>query len=149
MKKLLIAGNLLFSFPLLAACGSDNTAPQEEKESGDTAAKDNQSEAEETNDPEENLLGSEKLQERIKKGMDVDAYSAELTAMEEKGKTAMLKRYNLPDNQEIKANILQSSDGFIAVETDGLEVTNVTSFKSMKEVEAHLKEKGMEEAKPQ
>lgn len=144
MKKLLIAGNLLFTFPLLAACGADDTESQEEKES---EATDNQEEGEKTNDPEENLLGSEKLKERIKKGMDVDSYSAELTAMEEKGETAILTKYNLSDDQEIKANILQSSDGFVAVETDGLEVTGVKSFKSMKEVEAHLKEKGMEENK--
>lgn len=67
--------------------------------------------------------------------MDLDSYSAELTVMEEKGETTVLKKYNLSGNQDIKAQILQSSDGFVAVETDGLEVTDVSNFKSMKEVE--------------
>jgi hypothetical protein len=146
MKKLLMAGNLFFALSILGACGSDNAEP-EENASGGTAEMDDQQESQEMDEPAADLLGSEKLKERIQKGMDVDSYSAELTAMEEKGKTTVLKTYNLTGNEEVKANVLQSSDGFVTVETDGLEVTEVSSFKTMKEVEAHLKEKNMEEEK--
>ncbi|MFL8936186.1 hypothetical protein ACKA06_05235 [Rossellomorea oryzaecorticis] len=146
MKKLMIAGNLIFALSILGACGSEDAEP-EENASSDTAEMNDQQESQEMDEPAADLLGSEKLQERIQKGMDLDAYSAELTAMEEKGKTTVLKKYNLSGNEEIKAQVLQSSDGFVAVETDGLEVSDVSNFKSMKEVEDHLKEKDMEEDK--
>ncbi|MFP3359339.1 hypothetical protein R0K17_18560, partial [Planococcus sp. SIMBA_143] len=55
------------------------------------------------------------------------------------------KKYNLTRNEEKKAQILQSSDGFVAVETDGLEETDVLNFKTMNVVEDHLNEKNMEE----
>jgi hemolysin activation/secretion protein len=144
MKKLLIAGNLFFALSILGACGSDEAEP-EENTSNDTAEMSDQQETQEKEEPAADLFGSEKLQERIQKGMDLDSYSAELTAMEEKGETTLVKKYNLTGNEEIKAQILQSSDGFVAVETDGLEVTDVSSFKTMQEVEDHLNEKDMEE----
>ncbi|KSU59892.1 hypothetical protein AS034_17830 [[Bacillus] enclensis] len=146
MKKLMIAGNLIFALSILGACGSEDAEP-EENSSSDTAEMNDQQESQDMDEPAADLLGSEKLQERIQKGMDLDAYSAELTAMEEKGETTVLKKYNLSGNEEIKAQVLQSSDGFVAVETDGLEVSDVSNFKSMKEVEDHLKEKDMEEDK--
>ncbi|MFC7786886.1 hypothetical protein ACFQWC_20630 [Rossellomorea sp. GCM10028870] len=144
MKKRLIAGNLLFALSILGACGSEEAEP-EDNTSGDTAEMSNQQDSKEMDEPAAELLDSEKLQERIQKGMDLDSYSAELTAMEEKGETTLVKKYNLTGNEEIKAQILQSSDGFVAVETDGLEVTDVSNFKTMQEVEDHLKEKNMEE----
>jgi hypothetical protein len=144
MKKLLIAGNLFFALSILGACGSEEAEP-EDTTSNDTAEMNDQQESQETDETSAELLGSEKLQERVQKGMDLDSYSAELTAMEEKGETTVVKKYNLSGNEEIKAQILQSSDGFVAVETDGLEVTDVSTFKSMKEVEDHLNEKDMEE----
>ncbi|CAN7267955.1 hypothetical protein [Rossellomorea sp. LjRoot5] len=144
MKKLLIAGNLFFALLILGACGSEEAEP-EENTSSDTAEMSDQQDSKEMEDQAAEMLDSEKLQERIQKGMDLDSYSAELTAMEEKGKTTLVKKYNLTGNKEIKAQILQSSDGFVAVETDGLEVTDVSSYKSMKEVEDHLNEKDMEE----
>ncbi|OAT81488.1 hypothetical protein A6P54_11970 [Bacillus sp. MKU004] len=146
MKKLMIAGNLIFALSILGACGSEDAEP-EENSSSDSAEMNDQQESQDMDEPAADLLGSEKLQERIQKGMDLDAYSAELTAMEEKGETTVLKKYNLSGNEEIKAQVLQSSDGFVAVETDGLEVSDVSNFKSMKEVEDHLKEKDMEEDK--
>jgi hypothetical protein len=142
MRKLLVIGILLFSFPLLAACGSESDEPQEENA---TETTEEPEKAEEKDDVGENLLTSKKLEERIQAGMSIDSYAAELTAMEEKGKTALLKKYNVRDNKEIKAHILQSSDGFVAVETDGVEVTDVNNFKSIEEAEAHLKEIKMEE----
>ncbi|RBP03861.1 hypothetical protein [Rossellomorea aquimaris] len=144
MKKLLIAGNLFFALSILGACGSEDAEP-EENTTGDTAEMSDQQDSKEMDEPAAELLDSEKLQERIQKGMDLDSYSAELTAMEEKGETTLVKKYNLTGNEEIKAQILQSSDGFVAVETDGLEVTDVSSFKTMQEVEDHLNEKDMEE----
>ncbi|MCC5801814.1 hypothetical protein [Rossellomorea vietnamensis] len=144
MKKLLIAGNLFFALSILGACGSDEAEP-EENSSNDTAEMNDQQDTQEMEEPTADLFSSEKLQERIQKGMDLDSYSAELTAMEEKGETTLVKKYNLTGNEEIKAQILQSSDGFVAVETDGLEVTDVTSYESMKEVEDHLNDKDMEE----
>lgn len=144
MKKLLIAGNLFFALSILGACGSEDAEP-EENTSGDTAEMSDQQDSKEMDEQAAELLGSEKLQERIQKGMDLDSYSAELTAMEEKGETTLVKKYNLTGNEEIKAQILQSSDGFVAVETDGLEVTDVSNFKTMQEVEDHLNEKDMEE----
>ncbi|WP_034756409.1 hypothetical protein [Rossellomorea vietnamensis] len=144
MKKLLIAGNLFFALSILGACGSDEAEPQDNT-SGDTAEMSDQQDTQEMDEPAAELLDSEKLQERIQKGMDLDSYSAELTAMEEKGETTLVKKYNLTGNEEIKAQILQSSDGFVAVETDGQEVTDVSNFKSMQEVEDHLNEKDMEE----
>ncbi|WP_406686512.1 hypothetical protein [Rossellomorea vietnamensis] len=144
MKKILIAGNLFFSLSILGACGSDEAEP-EENTSSDTAEMNDQQETQEMDEPAADLFSSEKLQERIQKGMDLDSYSAELTAMEEKGETTLVKKYNLTGNEEIKAQILQSSDGFVAVETDGLEVTDVSSYESMKEVEDHLNDKDMEE----
>ncbi|MCR8848309.1 hypothetical protein NQ095_07835 [Rossellomorea sp. SC111] len=144
MKKLLIAGNLFFTLSILGACSSEDAEP-EENTSNDTAEMNDQQDSQEKEEPATELLGSEKLQERIQKGMDLDSYSAELTAMEEKGKTTLVKKYNLTGNEEIKAQVLQSSDGFVAVETDGLEVTDVSNFKSMQEVEDHLNEKDMEE----
>ncbi|MCA0151109.1 hypothetical protein LCD52_20430 [Rossellomorea vietnamensis] len=144
MKKLLIAGNLFFALSILGACGSDEAEP-EENTSNDTAEMNDQQDTQEMEEPTADLFSSEKLQERIQKGMDLDSYSAELTAMEEKGETTLVKKYNLTGNEEIKAQILQSSDGFVAVETDGLEVTDVSSFKTMQEVEDHLNEKDMEE----
>ncbi|WP_061809603.1 hypothetical protein [Rossellomorea vietnamensis] len=144
MKKLLIAGNLFFALSILGACGSDEAEPQDNT-SGDTAEMSDQQDTQEMDEPAAELLDSEKLQERIQKGMDLDSYSAELTAMEEKGETTLIKKYNLTGNEEIKAQILQSSDGFVAVETDGLEVTDVSNFKTMQEVEDHLNEKDMEE----
>lgn len=104
-----------------------------------------QQNTQEMEEPAADLFSTEKLQERIQKGMDLDSNSAELTAMEEKGETTLIKKYNLTGNEEIKAQILQSSDGFVAVETDGLEVTDVSNFKTMQEVEDHLNEKDMEE----
>lgn len=144
MKKLLIAGNLFFALSILGACGSEDAEP-EESTSSETAEMNDQQDTKEMEEPAAELFGSEKLQERIQKGMDLDSYSAELTAMEEKGETTLVKKYNLTGNEEIKAQILQSSDGFVAVETDGLEVTDVSSFKTMQEVEDHLNEKDMEE----
>jgi hypothetical protein len=144
MKKLLIAGNLFFALSILGACGSDEAEP-EENTSNDPAEMSDQQEIKEMDEPAADLFSSEKLQERIQNGMDLDSYSAELTAMEEKGETTLVKKYNLTGNEEIKAQILQSSDGFVAVETDGLEVTDVSSFKTMQEVEDHLNEKDMEE----
>jgi hemolysin activation/secretion protein len=144
MKKLLIAGNLFFALSILGACGSDEAEP-EENSSNDTAEMNDQQDTQEMEEPTADLFSSEKLQERIQKGMDLDSYSAELTAMKEKGETTLVKKYNLTGNEEIKAQILQSSDGFVAVETDGLEVTDVSSYKSMKEVEDHLNDKDMEE----
>ncbi|MBN8191913.1 hypothetical protein JI667_07110 [Bacillus sp. NTK074B] len=144
MKKLLIAGNLFFALSILGACGSEEAEP-EENTSGDSAEMSDQQDSQKMDEPAAELFGSEKLQERIQKGMDLDSYSAELTAMEEKGETTLVKKYNLTGNEEIKAQILQSSDGFVAVETDGLEVTDVSSFKTMQEVEDHLNEKDMEE----
>jgi hypothetical protein len=144
MIKLLIAGNLFFALSILGACGSEEAEP-EDNTSSDTAEMSDQQESQEMDEPAAELLGSEKLQERIQKGMDLDSYSAELTAMEEKGETTLVKKYNLTGNEEIKAQILQSSDGFVAVETDGIEVTDVSNFKSMQEVEDHLNEKDMEE----
>lgn len=144
MKKLLIAGNLFFALSILGACGSEEAEP-EENTSGDTAEMSDQQDSQEVDEPAAELFGSEKLQERIQKGMDLDSYSAELTAMEEKGETTLVKKYNLTGNEEIKAQILQSADGFVAVETDGLEVTDVSSHKSIQEVEDHLNEKDMEE----
>ena len=144
MKKLLIAGNLFFALSILGACGSEEAQP-DENTSSDTAEMSDQQETQEMDDSAAELFGSEKLEERIQKGMDLDSYSAELTAMEEKGETTVVKKYNLSGNQDIKAQILQSSDGFVAVETDGLEVTDVSNFKSMKEVEDHLNDKDMEE----
>ncbi|MCA1055365.1 hypothetical protein LCM10_10245 [Rossellomorea aquimaris] len=142
MKKIIMALTLSFTFPLLAACGSDDEGEMGENANADTMEMDEQGEA---TDKGGELLGSGKLQERIQPGMDIDAYAAELTAMEEKGETTLLKKYNLPGNKEIKANILQSSGGFVAVETDGLEVTDVNEFKSIQQVEKHLKDKEMEE----
>ncbi|PFA69778.1 hypothetical protein CN378_03150 [Bacillus sp. AFS015802] len=144
MKKLLIAGNLFFALSILGACGSEEAEP-EENTSGDTAEMSDQQDSKEMDEPAAEPLDSEKLQERIQKGMDLDSYSAELTAMEEKGETIVVKKYNLTGNEEIKAQILQSADGFVAVETDGLEVTDVSYFKTMQEVEDHLNEKDMEE----
>ena len=144
MKKLLIAGNLFFALSILGACGSEDAEPEEDT-SSDTAEMNDQQDSQEKDEPAAELLGSEKLQERIQKGMDLDSYSAELTAMEEKGETTLVKKYNLTGNEEIKAQILQSSDGFVAVETDGLEVTDVSNFKTMQEIEDHLNEKDMEE----
>ena len=144
MKKLLIAGNLFVALSILGACGSEEAEP-DENTSSDTTEMSDQQETQDMDEPAAELFGSEKLQERIQKGMDLDSYSAELTAMEEKGETTVVKKYNLSGNQDIKAQILQSSDGFVAVETDGLEVTDVSNFKSMKEVEDHLNEKDMEE----
>jgi hypothetical protein len=144
MKKLLIAGNLFFALSILGACGSEEAEP-EDTTSNDTAEMNDQQESQDMDEASAELLGSEKLQERIQKGMDLDSYSAELTAMEEKGETTVVKKYNLSGNEEIKAQILQSSDGFVAVETDGLEVTDVSNFKTMKEVEDHLNEKDREE----
>ncbi|MFI8685902.1 hypothetical protein [Rossellomorea sp. NPDC077527] len=144
MKKLLIAGNLLFALSILGACGSEEAEP-EDNTSGDTAEMSDQQDTQEMDEPAAELLDSEKLQERVQKGMDLDSYSAELTAMEEKGETTLVKKYNLTGNKEIKAQILQTSDGFVAVETDGLEVADVSNFKTMKEVEDHLNEKDMEE----
>ncbi|MGG3913359.1 hypothetical protein [Rossellomorea vietnamensis] len=144
MKKLLIAGNLFFALTILGACGSEEAEP-EENSSNDTAEMSDQQETQEKEEPAAELFGSEKLQERIQKGMDLDSYSAELTAMEEKGETTLVKKYNLTGNEEIKAQVLQSADGFVAVETDGQEVTDVSSFKTMQEVEDHLNEKDMEE----
>jgi hemolysin activation/secretion protein len=143
MKKLLIAGNLFFALSILGACGSEDAEP-EDNTTSDTAEMSDQQETQK-DEPAAELFGSEKLQERIQKGMDLDSYSAELTAMEEKGETALVKKYNLTGNEEIKAQVLQSADGFVAVETDGLEVTDVSNFKSMQEVEDHLNEKDMEE----
>ncbi|MBW3111566.1 hypothetical protein KYJ26_06975 [Bacillus sp. MCCB 382] len=142
MKKLLIAGNLLFTLSILGACGSEEA---EDNTSNDTAEMNDQQDSQDMDEPAAELFDSEKLQERVQKGMDLDSYSAELTAMEEKGETTLVKKYNLTGNEEIKAQILQSSDGFVAVETDGLEVTDVSSFKTMQEVEDHLNEKDMEE----
>ncbi|WP_201714602.1 hypothetical protein [Rossellomorea arthrocnemi] len=144
MKKLLIAGNLFFALSILGACGSEEAEP-EDTTSNDTAEMNDQQESQDMDEASAELLDSEKLQERVRKGMDLDSYSAELTAMEEKGETTVVKKYNLSGNEEIKAQILQSSDGFVAVETDGLEVTDVSNFKTMKEVEDHLNEKDMEE----
>ncbi|WGG44701.1 hypothetical protein [Rossellomorea sp. DA94] len=144
MKKLLIAGNLFFALSILGACGSDEAEP-EENTSNDTAEMGDQQDTQEMDESAADLFSTEKLQERIQKGMDLDSYSAELTAMEEKGETTLVKKYNLTGNEEIKAQILQSSDGFVAVETDGLEVTDVSGYKSMKEVEDHLNDKDMEE----
>ncbi|MEI2667008.1 hypothetical protein [Rossellomorea sp. LJF3] len=144
MKKLLLAGNLFFALSILGACGSEEAEP-EENTSSDTAEMNDQQDTQEMEEPTAEFFSSEKLQERIQKGMDLDSYSAELTAMEEKGETTVVKKYNLTGNEEIKAQILQSSDGFVAVETDGMEVTDVSSFKTMQEVEDHLNEKDMEE----
>ena len=94
MKKLLIAGNLLFTLSILGACGSEEA---EDNTSNDTA---------EMNDQQDS--------------QDMDEPAA-------------------------KAQVLQSSDGFVAVKTDGLEVTDVSNFKNMQEVEDHLNEKDMEE----
>jgi hypothetical protein len=144
MKKRLIAGNLFFALSILGACGSEEDEP-EENTTSDTAEMSDQQGSQEIDEPAAELLSSEKLQERIQKGMDLDSYSAELTAMEEKGETTLVKKYNLSGNEEIKAQVLQSADGFVAVETDGLEVTDVSNFKSMQVVEDHLNEKDMEE----
>jgi ribosomal protein L1 len=52
----------------------------------------NQQETKEMDEQAAELLGSEKLQERIQKGMDLDSYSAELTAMDEIGETTVHER---------------------------------------------------------
>lgn len=134
MKKLLISCSCLF---LLSACGTE----EPKKDEGTK----NTEQTEQTQSKSE-PVDSKQIKERITKGMNLDTYSAEITAMEEKGKTSVIDKYVLSDNKQAFANILQVSDGFVAVKTDGKEITGVESFPSIEDAESHLKDNNFEKS---
>lgn len=125
MKKLLIS---LMAVGLLAGCSS---------EENDTVQESPPETEERT---EENPVTLDYLQERVQEGMDYDTYSVEIQAWVDKGQAEVQDSIEPEGTTNVSADIIQVSDGFLAVANDGKEITEVKPFASPEKAKAYINE---------
>ena len=125
IKRLFI---LAFLIPLVA-CGNDvgQGAPDSDAEEAINTMKENQQ-----------VLTVEELEERIVPGMDLDTYAVEIQSWVEKNKAVIEEKVKTETTEVASADIIQVSDGYLAVENDGLKVTDVTSFSTVEEAKDYV-----------
>ncbi|MEH7441225.1 hypothetical protein V7201_02725 [Bacillus sp. JJ1122] len=122
MKKLLIS---LAAVGMLASCSAqgDESGPPETEVRTD-----------------EEPVTTQYLQERFTKGMDVEAYAVEIQTWVDKGQAEIKDTVKPAGKENVSADIIQVSNGFLAVANDGTKITFVKPFASPDEAEKYLKE---------
>lgn len=122
MRKLLLS---IAAVGMLAGCGEDDIASSQPETEKKTV---------------ENPVTVDYLQDRIREGMDYDAYAVEIQSWAEKGQADIQGTVEAEGNPEVSGDIIQVSDGFLAVATDGKEITEVKSFPTPEEAKTYLNE---------
>lgn len=125
MKKLLIS---LAAAGILAGCSADDSEIGEEGPP-ETEVK-----------TEEDPVTTDYLQERFTKGMDYEAYAVEVQTWVDKGQATISDTVEIEGKENVSADIIQVSDGFLAVANDSKEITFVKPFASPEEAKEYLNE---------
>jgi hypothetical protein len=89
---------------------------------------------------EDNPVTTEYLQQRFTKGMDVDAYAVEIQTWVDKGQAEIVGTVRPAEQKNVQADIIQVSNGFLAVANDGKEITFVKPFASPEDAEKYIHE---------
>ena len=132
MKKILIS---LAAIGMLASCSQeDSETAEEEMETVQETPPETEQKTEE--DP----VTLEYLQTRIQEGMDYDTYSVEIQAWVDKGQAEVQDSIEPAGNANVSADIIQVTDGFLAVANNGKEITEVKPFASPEEAKAYINE---------
>lgn len=132
MKKILIS---LAAVGMLASCSQeDSETAKEDIETVEEMPPETEQKTEE--DP----VTIEYLQTRIQEGMDYDTYSVEIQAWVDKGQAEVQDSIEPEGTTNESADIIQVADGFLAVATDGKEITEVKPFDSPEEAKEYINE---------
>lgn len=128
MKKILIS---FVAIGMLASCSQEDS---------ETAKEDIETVEETEQKTEEDPVTLEYLQTRIQEGMDYDTYSVEIQAWVDKGQAKVQDSIEPEGITNESADIIQVADGFLAVATDGKEITDVKPFASPEEAKEYINE---------
>jgi hypothetical protein len=122
MKKFLIS---IAAVGMLAGCSGqgEQSGPPEKEEQN-----------------EEITVTTDYLQQRFTKGLDVDSYAVEIQTWVDKGQAEIVNTVRPAKQKNVQADIIQVSNGFLAVVTDGKEITFVKPFASPEDAEKYLHE---------
>lgn len=123
MKKFLIS---IATIGMLAGCGGQG----EESGPPDTEEVKN----------EQDPVTTDYLQQRFTKGLDVEAYAVEIQTWVDKGQAEIVGTVRPADQKHVQADIIQVSNGFLAVANDGKEITFVKPFASPEDAEKYIHE---------
>jgi hypothetical protein len=122
MKKILIS---IAAVGMLAGCsgqGEESGPPEAEVKT------------------DENPVTTDYLQERFTKGMPAEAYAVEIQTWVDKGQAVIVSAVKPAESKSIQADIIQVSNGFLAVANDGKKLTFVKAFASPEDAEKYLHE---------
>lgn len=89
---------------------------------------------------DENPVTTDYLQERFTKGMPAEAYAVEIQTWVDKGQAEIVSTVKPAETKSIQADIIQVSNGFLAVANDGKKITFVKAFASPEDAEKYLHE---------
>lgn len=124
----IVAGSLL----LLSACGADNAKSEPHV---NKAAVQQEEKA-----MEKKPLTMDYLKKRLRKGTNIPSYSVEIQSWVDKGKAEVIKT-DKPSSENMKADMIKVSDGYLVVLYDTKEINDVQTFTSEKKAKDFIASK--------